>query len=163
MEVLSFRIADEHYAVQASIVRRIPRSPQIARLRLSDGVLVGLTTLDERLVPVFDLARLLDLGAEADDRSQIVALGTDECELALLAEDLQEGSEIEVEALRAVPWPLAAENARLVLGVTKEGVVVLDAQALLEDRRLFLDDGRLNEDRLDESDDPAGSSELRPE
>ena len=161
MEVLSFRIADERYAVQASTVRRIPRSPTIAPLRLSDGVLVGLTTIDEHLVPVFDLARLLDLGEEADDRRQIVALGTAECELALLAGDLQEGSEIEVDELRAVPWPLAAENARLVLGVTKEGTVVLDAQALLEDHRLFFDDSRLNEDRLDEGNDPAGSSELR--
>ena len=104
-------------------------------------------------MPVFDLARLLDLGEEADDRRPIVALGAAECELALLARDLQEGSEIEVDALRAVPWPLAAENARLVLGVTQEGTVVLDAEALLEDPRLF----------FDESDDPAGSRELRPE
>ncbi len=153
MKVLSFRIADERYAVQASIVRRIERSPEIAQLHLPDGVLVGLTTLDEHLVPVFDLARLLDLGEEADDRRPIVALGAAECELALLAGDLQEGSEIEVDALRAVPWPLAAENARLVLGVTQEGTVVLDAEALLEDPRLF----------FDESDEPAGSRELRSE
>lgn len=153
MKVLSFRIVNERYAVQASIVRRIERSPEIAQLHLADGVLVGLTTLDEHLVPVFDLARLLDLGEEADDRRSIVALGAAECELALLAGDLQEGSEIEVDALRAVPWPLAAENARLVLGVTQEGTVVLDAEALLEDPRLF----------FDESDEPAGSRELRPE
>ena len=108
-----------------------------------------------------DLARLFGLAEEADDRRQIVALGTTECELALLAGDLQEGSEIEVDALRAVPWPLAAEDARLVLGVTKEGTVLLDAQALLEDQRLFFDDGRINEEHLDQSHEPAASNERR--
>ena len=66
----------------------------------------------------------------------LIVLGSGLDLIALVAADPRETTIVEPSALAKIPWETSSGNAALVRGVTDNGTIVLDAEALLRDERL---------------------------
>jgi len=139
LELLIFSLSGETYALETRSVREVARFADFTGLPGASPFLLGVTNLRGEILPVFDLRRLAGIAPKGlTDLSRLLVLGEDREELGLLADDVREVKTIRREEVLDPPEELAAIGRGLLLGVTKEAVIVLDGGGLLRDERLFL-------------------------
>ena len=139
LELLVFSLSGETYALETRSVREVARFADFTGLPGASPFLLGVTNLRGEILPVFDLRRLAGIAPKGlTDLSRLLVLGEDREELGLLADDVREVKTIRREEVLDPPEELAAIGRGLLLGVTKEAVIVLDGGGLLRDERLFL-------------------------
>ncbi len=126
----------ERFAIERSYVQATLIAP-IANIPFTGFALRGAAAIEDSLIPVFDLSSLFDL-RPADDpgADHLIVLGSGLDLIALVASDPQETTIFEPSELAKIPWETSYGNAALVRGVAENGTILLDAEALLRDKRL---------------------------
>ena len=139
LELLVFSLSGETYALETRTVREVARFADFTAVPGASPFLLGVTNLRGEILPVFDLRRLAGIAPKGlTDLSRLLVLGEDREELGLLADEVREVKTMRREEVLDPPEELAAIGRGLLLGVTKEAVIVLDGQGLLHDPRLFM-------------------------
>ena len=139
LELLVFSLSGETYALETRSVREVARFADFTALPGASPFLLGVTNLRGEILPVFDLRRLAGIAPKGlTDLSRLLVLGEDREELGLLADEVREVKTMRREEVLDPPEQLAAIGRGLLLGVTKEAVIVLDGGGLLRDERLFI-------------------------
>lgn len=141
VEVVTVLVGSRSYALEVRHVSRILRTRHLCRLPEEGGELMGLVMTGGSAVPVADLASLVLLGPPERTRSFVVLLGGAGLPLGLLVDEVESiGQVAEITPSGTDPDPdqtgsgttgpvsLAAPIER---GITTDGVVLLDAEALL--------------------------------
>ncbi len=138
LQVLCFQRASQRYAIEARFVVELLKCGKLSRVPRAQPALVGVTNLRGDVLPVFDLA-LLEAGASKPAAApELVVLGLAEPDLALLADsecdviELLPSELTEPRALGALP------HARFVRGVAADARLLLDGEAVLRDRKIFV-------------------------
>jgi purine-binding chemotaxis protein CheW len=138
LSLVAFGVGVERYALEKRYVRKILPSATVTPIPGIAGALAGVAAVDGIVLPVFDLAAMLGLASREElAYDRIVAIGHEGCELGLLSSTEESEASLPPGELVAVPWQLVADNEALVRGLTPEGTIVLDGQALLADQRFF--------------------------
>ena len=141
LELLRFKLAGEHYAIDSSCVLQVLALSDLTRMPGAPAHLLGVTNLRGQVLPVFDLRVLLGVVRPAlCDMTRLLVLGKDEAELGILADAVEEISAIDPAQVLQPSQPLSGLERACVRGVTADALIVLDGAALLADRRLFLED-----------------------
>jgi purine-binding chemotaxis protein CheW len=139
LELLVFSLSGETYALETRSVREVARFADFTAVPGASPFLLGVTNLRGEILPVFDLRRLAGIAPKGlTDLSRLLVLGEDREELGLLADEVREVKRMRREEILDPPEELAAIGRALLLGVTKDAVIVLDGAGLLRDERLFL-------------------------
>jgi purine-binding chemotaxis protein CheW len=141
LEVVTFRRADGRYAIESRFLVEVGVCGRLTRVPGAHSVLLGMTNLRGDLLPVFDLSAL-GPGAGAGQGqplvSSLVVVGQRGPDLGLLADEVDEvtrlslGSLCEARAIGALP------HAEFMRGVAADGRVLLDGEAILRDRAVFV-------------------------
>lgn len=140
VEVLTFKLGREQYALETRFAREVIRLADFAVIPGAPQYMIGVTNLRGDILPVFDLMLLFGLTARGlMDRSRVIVLGAANPEFGIIADSVQEVSRASLEEL--LPNQVFdEERAReCVRGVTRDAMIVLDGDALLSDQRLFID------------------------
>lgn len=132
---LLVRTADQLVAIPAQVVERVLRLPAYEVAAMENRLTV---TLDERVLPLWRLAELLELGGDttirAPQRLSLVVLRVGETTFALLVDEVLDDQEITVKSLGR-----QLKRVRNVLGATLLGdgriVPLLHPQDLLKSAR----------------------------
>lgn len=141
VEVLVFALAGESWALETRAVREVTRFTDFTAVPGAPELLLGVTNLRGEILPVFDLRKLTGIAAKGlTDLSRLLVLGEDVEELGLLADEVREVRTIGRGEVLDPPEALSGVGRNLLLGVTKDAVIVLDAAGLLSDPRLFLNE-----------------------
>lgn len=137
MAVLAFRLGRERYALETRFILEVRRLTEFTPIPGAPGYVVGATNLRGDIVAVFDLRLFFGLSSSGMlDRSQLIFIGGEGPEFAVIA-DVVEGL-TEIESADFVPDAVFdAERGRdSVRGITKEAMIVLDGDALKSEPRL---------------------------
>ena len=97
----------------------------------SRGVLRGERHLSEAAV---------DLFAQTDP-TRVLVLGDDRAEFGVLADAAHDITTLRVDEIHAAPDSATGVGREYLRGVTADALIVLDGAALLQDGRLFIDQG----------------------
>lgn len=142
LRLATFALTGERYGIEAHHVLEISRLADYTPLPHAPSHLVGVTNLRGEILPVFDLRALLGLSRRAlDDLSRLVVLGHDRAEFGVLADSTRELVSIAPKEILPPPMSVSEAARHYMRGVTKDALVVLDGSVLLEDPRLFCDQG----------------------
>jgi purine-binding chemotaxis protein CheW len=142
LRLATFALANERYGIEAHLVVEISRLLDYTPLPHAPPHLVGITNVRGEILPVFDLRALLGLSRRAlDDLSRLVVLGKERAEFGILADSTREFVALSAMDLFPPPASVSDDSRRYLRGVTKDALIVLDGSALLEDPRLFCDQG----------------------
>ncbi|MEA2624968.1 MAG: purine-binding chemotaxis protein CheW [Candidatus Binatota bacterium] len=140
LSVLAFTLGGERYALETRHLREILRPTPVAPVPGLPEYVLGVTSLRGEILAVVDLRILLGLPAgPASDRARLIVLGDRFAEFAIVAEAIEEAAVIPVRDLTASSAALWGTGREVVRGITPQAWIVLDASALLSDRRLFFD------------------------
>lgn len=133
LEVITFHLGGERYAIDTRYVLEVSPLTQVTRVPGAGATLVGVANLRGTLLPVFDLAQVLGLEHTISDHVRVLVLGRGRPELGVVADRVEELTVVPRETLR--DGPTQADGDSLVLGMTEDALVVLDGGELLDDRR----------------------------
>lgn len=141
VEVLEFGLANERYALLASQVHDVQPLRELTPLPCTPPFLRGLVNLRGRLVAVIDLKRFFGLPEPGiTDLHRIVLLRKGEVEIGLLADTVEGVQAIGQNRIQPAPPNVGGIGAEYISGVTPERLVVLDADAILDDPRLVIEE-----------------------
>lgn len=138
LEVARFRSGEQAYALPTRFIHEVLRDVELTPLPGASALLRGLTLLRGEVLPLVELAPLF--GRPATHTGQVVlVVGAARPELGLCVEEVEEVSLLSREELLAPPSPLEAEARGLMSGIYREGLILLEGDALLNDSRLIFD------------------------
>jgi purine-binding chemotaxis protein CheW len=141
LQVVTFTLGEERYAIETSRVREVVRLGEAyARLPGAPAFVFGAMNLRGEILTVFDLRPVFGVPQrESSDRSRIVVLGTGHAEFGILVDDAHEVLAVRRDHILEPPAALTGQGREYVVGVTSGAVIVLDGGVLLRDGRLFVD------------------------
>jgi purine-binding chemotaxis protein CheW len=139
LELLVFALSGQICAVETRAVREVARFTDFSPVPGAPASLFGVTNLHGEILPVFDLRPLLGIApTSVTNLSRLLVLGEEREELGLLADEVQEVRSMRQDEVLEAPEALAATAGAVLLGVTRDAVIVLDGAQLLRDPRLFV-------------------------
>jgi len=145
LELVHFRSGEQDYALESHFVLEVLRAPeQLVPLPGAPEPLRGLTLLRGEVLVVVELAPLFGRPA-SPTQGPVLVVGTSRPELGLRADSVEEVLLVSRDTLLPAPVALAARERALVSGISRDGIIVLEGAALLEDGRLFFD---ISEERI---------------
>jgi purine-binding chemotaxis protein CheW len=140
LEVVSFSLANERYAIETGHIREVIRFTDFTPVPGAPDFLVGLVNLRGEILAVFDLRKLfgiVDMGVT--DLSRVIVLGGERAEFGVLADTVYEVMTLRTSEVFEPPGSVAGVGREYLRGVTKEGLIVLDGSVLLQAVRFFID------------------------
>lgn len=140
LEVLVFSVGRERYAIGAQHVREVVRLIDFTAVPGLPAHFLGVTVLRGELLPIVDLRQLFTgPTVGVSDLSRVIVLGAPAPELGLLADEAHALVELPVAQVLEPPARAGGINRELILGVTCDALIVLDAPKLLADPNLGAD------------------------
>ena len=139
LEVLEFSLAYERYALETSFVREVHPLKELTPLPCTPPFILGIINLRGQILAVIDLKRFFNLPEKGlSDLDKVIILVRGRLEVGLLADA--------VAGVRAIPAPevqaplptLEGLSPDYLKGVTREALIILDAEKILTDPRLIV-------------------------
>jgi purine-binding chemotaxis protein CheW len=141
IEILTFDLAGEHYAIEARYVQTVLPMKEYGTLPHAPAHFLGLGVVRGELVAIVDLRQLLHVDRPAlTDLSRMIVLGTEQAELAIVADLVHEVTSLAVDELRAAPDFATGIERDYLRGITASALIVLEGRAILDDQKLHLDE-----------------------
>lgn len=128
LELLSFRLAREVYAVRLTSIKQIIKLTPITTVPRAPGYVLGIISLRGTIIPVFDLRRRLALPqAEATRKSRIVVVSAGRFTVGLIVDEVEQVARIPAEGLEPPPSVLAGVEAEFIEGIgrTADKMIIL--------------------------------------
>jgi chemotaxis signal transduction protein len=136
LTALVFGFGAERYALETRFVREVLTGAAITFVPDAPEILAGLTLYRGEILPVVHLGGALGLPRAAAARdASIVVVGTSRAELGFPVDEFCDVSAVAASSLE--PAPQARRRGGLLRGVCS-GLLVLDGERLLADRRFYL-------------------------
>jgi purine-binding chemotaxis protein CheW len=141
IEVVTFALASEQYALPTRFVREVVRLADPTPLPGAPPFLAGVLNLRGDLLALVDLRPFLGTAAhEATGPARVLVLGDGRAEFGILADAAHEVRILRADEVLGPPPAAGSAGREWLRGVTREALVVLDGAALLQDGRLFIDE-----------------------
>jgi purine-binding chemotaxis protein CheW len=142
VEVATFALGDERYAIETCYVQRVARVDDCTPIPGAPEILLGVINAGGEVLAIFDIRPLFGgTVGSAMGRGQVLIVGNDREELGILVDEAHEFLILRLEDVLAPPPSLGGEGRHLVRGVTSDALIVIDGAALLRDERLFINQG----------------------
>ena len=148
LEIATFALANERYAVETRFVREVVRLAEFTPLPGAPPFLIGVMNLRGEILALIDLRTLFGLPAREASASpaegggsRVLVLGNERAEFGVLADAAHEVAALRVDEIHEAPDVTSGAGRDFLRGVTADALIVLDGAALLQDGRLFVDQG----------------------
>jgi purine-binding chemotaxis protein CheW len=139
LEILEFTLGKERYAFASSCVREVFPLTEITPLPGLPAHVLGVVNVRGRILSVMDIRRLLDFGnVGLTNLNKAIILHHGDMELAVLADEVTGVYAIDAEEGQRTLPTLSGNQEAYLHGVTKDRVVVLDAEKLLASKDLLV-------------------------
>lgn len=142
MEVLTFKLERETYAIESKYIRKIVPFTGFTRVPGAPDFLVGVINLHGHIVAIIDLKPIYGLGSEMQDENSkmIIVIGFERTEFAILADSVETFVKLNRTDLTEPPDIVNGAGKEHFLGIRLDALIVLDGDALIADRRLYINE-----------------------
>lgn len=121
-----FRLADEEFGIEISQVREVMKVPEITSMPGMAEFIEGIIYLRDRVVPVYDLRKRLDVAQKTDDNRIIIYEVNEERVAGLIVDAVEEILTLEEDQLESVGDTFDAKDVKYI-----DTVGILDNRLLL--------------------------------
>ena len=134
IQVVTFRVGPQEFALDISQVERILRYEKPAALPKAPDFLEGVVRYGGTAIPVVDLRKRLELDAAIRDETRLMVLSLDGQRIGVLVDQVREVMRVDSTTIAAPPPMVRGLAAAYISGIITEGertVVLLNALRLL--------------------------------
>ena len=139
--LVGFTLDGEGYGVESICVDRIDFVENLTQLPCTPAFLRGVVNLRGEIIPVVDLAELFELrDRESADFGCVIVLLSGKTRFGILVHAISGMRDVAPTDIRRLPVTFTGRGGGYLKGVTIDGLVVLDAEKLLADKSLVIDE-----------------------
>ncbi|HUT55400.1 MAG TPA: chemotaxis protein CheW [bacterium] len=136
LELLSFKLASEIYAVPLTSIRQIIKMIPITTVPRAPEYVLGIISLRGNIIPIFDLRRRLNLqSAETTRKTRIIVVAEGIYTVGLIVDEVEQVVRLPETSLEPPPPMLAGIEAGYIEGIgrhAKKMVLVLALDKILQ-------------------------------
>jgi purine-binding chemotaxis protein CheW len=141
LEIIEFRLASETYGIEALFVREIHPLKDLTPLPGVASFVLGLTNVRGQILSVVDLKKFFNLPDKGlGELNKMIIMRNSRMEFGILADGIIGTRSVALEAIQAPPATVTGIGAEYVRGVTGEHIIVLDAQKILDDESIVINE-----------------------
>jgi len=141
IEIIVFRLAYETYGIETALVREVYPLKEITSLPGTPSFVLGIINVRGQIVSVIDLKKFFNLPEKGlGELNKVIILNNERMEFGILA-DVVEGTEMVArENILTAPPKGNGIGEKYIKGVTKEHIVVLNAECILNDQNIIVNE-----------------------
>jgi purine-binding chemotaxis protein CheW len=141
LEIIEFQLASETYGIELRHASEVSLLKELTPVPCTPAFVLGIINLHGRVLSVVDLKRFFDLPNNAlTDLNRVVVVRKDGMEVGILADTIHGVRRIPRRALQPSLPTLTGVRAEYLKGITGERLIVLDADKLLSDSKIVVQD-----------------------
>jgi len=131
LELLSFRLASETYAVRLTNIKQIIKMVPITMVPRAPSHVLGVISLRGTIIPIFDLRRILHLSAAtASRKTRIIILAEGKYSVGLIVDEVKQVVRLPASKIEPPPSVLAGVEGEYIQGIGRAGNIMLILLAL---------------------------------
>ena len=139
IEVVEFVLAYEHYAVETRCVREVCPLENLTPLPCTPAFVLGIVNLRGEILSVIDIKKFFDLPEEGlTDLNKVIVLRSANMLFGILADAVAGVHRIPLAGIQPSLPTLTGVREAYLRGVTAKRTVILDAEKLLADERIVV-------------------------
>ncbi len=139
LNVIEFRLAHERYAVEVNYVREVYPLKDLTPVPCTPSFILGIMNVRGQVISVTDAREFFDLPKkEINDLFRVLILQSRDMELGVLADEVVGETKIPLSAIQGEMPSMGRIKEEYVRGVTKERLIVLNADKLLSDSTIVV-------------------------
>ena len=141
IEIVEFILGCERYALESCYVTQVAEVEDITPLPCTPGFIRGIVTLRGEILPVIDLKKFFEVPEkELRGRNKVIVLQAGKMRFGILVDEvLGARSILAIDIQSSLPTPMGIRK-KYFKGITSERLVVLDAENLLMDESIVVDE-----------------------
>ncbi len=134
IEVVEFRLAREHYAIESGYIREVYPLREYTPLPGVPPFVLGLLNVRGRIISVVDIKKFFDMEEKGiSELNKVIIIGDQTMEFGILADAIIGVRNIAAGDLEQPLTTLTGIHLKFVRGVNQDRLVVLDALSILTD------------------------------
>lgn len=139
IEVVEFILAHERYAFASEYVREVCPLDDLTQLPCTPAFVLGIINLRGEILPVIDMKKFFDLPEKGlTNLNKVIVLESADMVFGILADLISGVRRIPCSGIQPSLPTLTGIRVDYLIGVTADRVVVLDAEKLLTDEKLIV-------------------------
>jgi purine-binding chemotaxis protein CheW len=141
IEIIVFRLAHETYGIETAFVREVYPLRDMTILPGTPSFVKGIINVRGQIVSVIDLKTFFNLPEKGiGELNKVIILCNERMEFGILADVVEGTQSVVCEDLMAAPPGVIGIGEQYLKGVTKEHVVVLEAESILNDKNVVVNE-----------------------
>ncbi len=141
LQVVEFLLAGERYAVETAFVKTVHPLMEITPVPCTPPFVLGIINVRGQIVTVIDIKKFFDLPEQGiTDLNKVLIIRAARMEVGFLADEIIGRRAIEEHELQGALPTLTGLRAEYLRGVTSDRLVVLDAEKILSDPKIIVDE-----------------------
>jgi purine-binding chemotaxis protein CheW len=141
LEIIEFCLASETYGIEAVFVREIHPLKDLTPLPGVPAFVLGITNVRGKILSVVDLKKFVNLPDKGlGELNKMIIIRNSRMEFGILADAVLGARSVSLDTIEPLPATVTGIGADYVKGVTGEHVIILDAQGILDDERIIVNE-----------------------
>jgi len=139
VEVLNFHLGTETYAVEIRCVHQVRPLERLTPVPCTPSFVAGVVNLQGEILSLLDFRRFLGLQQEGiTDLMEIIVVEAAGLKIGLMANRVDEVNWFPLAYFEEPPVTVNEFGAEFIKGVTSEGLILLNLEAILGDARIVV-------------------------
>ncbi len=138
LEVTSFNLGKERYAVETVLIKEVIPLDGLTPLPCVPSFIAGIMNVRGRILSLIDLRNLLELPGENSDTGTVIILAAAAMEFGLVVDAVEAVLRIPVDDLQESLTMIEEKRIAYFKGITADRLMLLDGIGLLNDSRLVI-------------------------
>ena len=139
IEVIAFTLVSEIYGIESVFVKEVYTLTDFTPLPGVPSYIFGIINVRGQILPVIDLKKFFNLPEKGlGELNKVIILSNGQMEFGILADMVLGTQSIELEDIQEVPPTVTGIGENYLKGITKEHIVMLDAERILNDEKIMV-------------------------
>ncbi len=140
MDVITFSLSTETYAIESVFVREVYPLKTYTLLPGTPDFILGIINVRGQILSVTNLKKFFHLPeAGIGELNKVIIVSNGLMEFGILADVVHGTRRIAKNIIQQAPPTISGVGADYLLGVTSGSIIVLNIQAILEDKSIIVD------------------------
>lgn len=140
LEIVEFQLASETYGLESSFVREAYPLKDFTPLPGVPPFVLGIVNVRGKILSVIDLKKFFGLPQNGlGQLNKLIILRDEQMEFGILADDILGARSIPVDSIQPAPPTISGIGAEFLRGVTAGHVILLNAEKILNDEKIIVD------------------------
>jgi purine-binding chemotaxis protein CheW len=138
-EIIEFVLGAESYGIESAYVREVYQLKDFTSLPGVPGFIYGIINIRGQILPVVDLKKFMNLSEKGlGELNKVIILSGGQMEFGILADTVEGTRTLLIDDILPVPPTIVGIGEKYLKGVTKENIIVLEAEAIIYDEKIIV-------------------------